>query len=295
MKTRHKLLSLLLSVIAFITVSLHTSRAQQVREPLQTKGMTVGQVLDMIEANSDYVFLYKESEIDPSRVVSATVTSVKINDILSVAFSGTDVSWNIVDKQIVLSVGKARPSVQSGEPDKITVMGVVADDTGYPVIGAGVLLKGTTTGTMTDIDGNFSLSVPKGMIVEVSSLGYANYEFAADSEAPLNIILKPDTQVLDEVVVTALGIKRATKALSYNVQEVASEKITAVKDPNFMNSLSGKIAGVNINASSNGPGGSTRSDEGSEVHQQKQPGSVCGGRSSHFQFRRRHRYGSRRS
>lgn len=258
MKTRNKLLSLLLSAIAFIAVSLHTVRAQQVREPLQTKGMTVGQVLDMIEANSDYVFLYKESEIDPSRVVSATVTSVKINDILSVAFNGTDVSWNIVDKQIVLSVGKTRPSAQSGEPEKITVSGVVSDDTGYPVIGAGVLLKGTTTGTMTDIDGNFSLSVPKGRIVEVSSLGYANYEFAADSDAPLNIILKPDTQVLDEVVVTALGIKRATKALSYNVQEVASEKITAVKDPNFMNSLSGKIAGVNINASSNGPGGAAR-------------------------------------
>ena len=254
----HKLLSLLLSATALIAISVGQAAAQSVRVPLQTNGKTVGQVLDMIEENSDYAFLYKESEIDPSKEVAVTVGSTAIKDILSEIFKGTDVVWNIVDRQIVLSVKSHRDGNQTGETRNITVSGVVSDDTGMPLIGAGVLIKGTTSGTTTDIDGYFSLSVPKGKTVEVSSLGFVNYEFAAESEAPLSITLSSDTEILDEVVVTALGIKRTTKALSYNVQEVASEKITAVKDPNFMNSLSGKIAGVNINASANGPGGAAR-------------------------------------
>ena len=78
------------------------------------------------------------------------------------------------------------------------------------------------------------------------------------SAQPLKVTLGEDTQVLDEVVVTALGIKRATKALSYNVQEVKGDELTTVKSANFMNSLAGKVAGVNINASSSGVGGATR-------------------------------------
>lgn len=255
----HKLLSLLLSAAALFAVPSVRAGAQSVRVPLETNGKTVEQVLDMIEENSDYVFLYKESEIDPSKVVSATVGSTAIKDILAAVFEGTGVFWSIVDRQIVLSAGRqADDRRKSGGPDRINVTGVVLDEAGFPVIGAGVLLKGTSNGTITDIDGRFSLSVPKGSTVEVSSLGYAGFEFVADSESPVSITLMNDTETIDEVVVTALGIKRATKALSYNVQEVDSEKITAVKDPNFMNSLSGKIAGVNINASSNGPGGAAR-------------------------------------
>lgn len=241
--------------ITALSVSL-SALGQTLKEPLQMSRATVEQVLDRIEATSDYVFLYKESEIDRSRTVSLSGKSTRIADILNEVFAGTNVTWTIDDRQIVLAVKKAEPQKPSG---KLEISGLVLDDGGFPLIGAGVLIKGTTTGTVTDIDGRFSLTVPqKGSIVEVSSLGFITYEFSATSEEPMTISLQSDTQTLDEVVVTALGIKRATKALSYNVQEVASEKITAVKDPNFMNSLSGKIAGVNINASSNGPGGAAR-------------------------------------
>lgn len=251
MKLRHRLLL----TITALSVSL-SALGQTLKEPLQMNRATVEQVLDRIEATSDYVFLYKESEIDRSRTVSLSGKSTRIADILNEVFAGTNVTWTIDDRQIVLAVKKEEPKKPSG---KLEISGLVLDDGGFPLIGAGVLIKGTTTGTVTDIDGRFSLTVPqKGSIVEVSSLGFITYEFSATSEEPLTISLQSDTQTLDEVVVTALGIKRATKALSYNVQEVASEKITAVKDPNFMNSLSGKIAGVNINASSNGPGGAAR-------------------------------------
>ena len=138
-----------------------------------------------------------------------------------------------------------------------TVGGTVLDENGEPVIGATVTVKGTNLVTVTDIDGRFELKVPNGSILSVSYLGYTTAEVPATGEN-LTISLKPDERQLAEVVVTALGIRRSEKALSYNVQQVNSEQLTTVKSANFMNSLAGKVAGVNINASSAGVGGATR-------------------------------------
>ena len=244
MKPGQKLLCAILVAFLSFTGRAH---AQQTKTPVKMEKVSVERVLDKIEEVSDYVFLYKESEIDKNRIVSVRTSSTRITDILTDIFMGTDVKWTVVDRQIVLSVKKEQP--KNAEPSKLRITGTVIDDTGFPVIGAGVLLKGTATGTITDVDGVFTLEVPAGGEVEISSLGYTSIDFIADNENPMTFTLAPDNQLLDEVVVTALGIRRAAKALSYNVQEVDAEKITAVKDANFMNSLSGKIAGVNINAS----------------------------------------------
>ena len=107
------------------------------------------------------------------------------------------------------------------------------------------------------MDGKFSLSVRKGAVLEISSIGFKTV-FVTATEVPLDITLVEDTELLNEVVVTALGIKREQKALSYNVQAVDGDKLTAVKDANFVNSLNGKVAGVVINSSSAGPGAAAR-------------------------------------
>ncbi len=138
-----------------------------------------------------------------------------------------------------------------------TVGGQVVDENGEPVIGATVVVKGTNIATVTDIDGKFTLKVPAGSTLVISYVGYANKEVAATG-TDLKVALAQDEKTLDEVVVTALGIKRSEKALSYNVQQMGSEQLTTVKSTNFMNSLAGKVAGVNINASSAGMGGATR-------------------------------------
>ncbi|MCD8207364.1 MAG: SusC/RagA family TonB-linked outer membrane protein [Bacteroidales bacterium] len=124
-----------------------------------------------------------------------------------------------------------------------------------PLIGVNVLEKGTTNGCFTDFEGNFSLTVPADAILVVSYLGYETVEVSVGGRARLDVLLAPDSELLEEVVVTALGIKRATKALSYNVQEVKSDEVTRVKDANFVNSLNGKVAGLTINSSSSGVGG----------------------------------------
>lgn len=138
------------------------------------------------------------------------------------------------------------------------VSGVIKDALG-PVIGVSVIVNDGVTGTTTDLDGAFTLpQIKEGDKITVSFLGYKTRTFVYAGEAFLDITMEEDTSQLDAVVVTALGVKRSEKALSYNVQQVDSEKVTAVKDANFMNSLVGKVAGVQINAGANGAGGAAR-------------------------------------
>ena len=135
--------------------------------------------------------------------------------------------------------------------------GTVVDAMG-PVIGASVVVKGTTNGTITDFDGNFSLAgVKKGDILEISFIGYATQEVKWEG-TPLSITLEEDTQQLEEVVVTALGIKREKKALGYAMQEVKGDALVAARETNLANALSGKVSGVQIIRSSNGPAGSSK-------------------------------------
>ena len=138
------------------------------------------------------------------------------------------------------------------------VSGVVTDEQG-PVIGAAVTIKNSPNGVTTGMDGDFTLSnlKPNDVIV-VSFLGYKTQEIPYTGQTHLDIKLTASAVSVDEVVVTALGIKRQEKALSYNVQEVSSEELLRGQDVNFVNSLNGKIAGVTINRSSSGVGGATR-------------------------------------
>ena len=138
-----------------------------------------------------------------------------------------------------------------------TCTGVVKDATGETVIGASVVVKGTTNGTITGIDGDFAIQgVKKGDIIQISFVGYMTQEVAWDGQS-LNIILKDDTQTLDEVVVTALGMKRATKALGYAVTEIKSEELNSnVVNP--VSALQGKVAGVDISAGDGGLFGSSK-------------------------------------
>ena len=145
---------------------------------------------------------------------------------------------------LVLSVGVAMAQTR--------ITGNVTDEKGEPVIGASILVKGTDQGTVTDLDGNFSLSVLTNAKLVISYIGMKTQEVLATSN--LRIVLQSDTELLDEVVVTAMGIKKERKALGYAVQDVKSEELLKNKAPNLINSLAGKIAGVNITQSSGSAG-----------------------------------------
>ena len=124
-------------------------------------------------------------------------------------------------------------------------------------IGASVVEKGTANGTITDLDGNFSLNVKAGATLVVSYVGYKSEEVKA-GRGPLNITLKEDAKALDEVVVTALGIKRERKALGYGIDEVKGEALTKAKETNLINSMAGRVPGLVVSQTAGGPSGSTR-------------------------------------
>lgn len=226
------------------TITLNLSKV-----PLNT-------ALKEIEKQTSMSVVYNTNDVDINRVISIKVTKESLNNVMNQLFRGVNVSFSIVDNHIVLSAKSNKEEQQKKTP--ITASGTVTDSKGEPLIGVSILVKGTSNGTITDMDGNFKIQAAKGDVLEVSYIGYASQAITLTSAQPLKVTLGEDTQVLDEVVVTALGIKRATKALSYNVQEVKGDELTTVKSANFMNSLAGKVAGVNINASSSGVGGATR-------------------------------------
>ena len=145
------------------------------------------------------------------------------------------------------------PSSQSTQQAK-KITGKVVDAAGEPIIGASVLVKGSGTGAVTDIDGRFSVEAPVGSTLEVSFIGYKSVTIKVTNATAYNVTLQDDSQALDEVVVTAMGIKKERKALGYSMEDVKSDELMKVKTANPISSLSGKVAGVNITQSSGAAG-----------------------------------------
>ena len=139
-----------------------------------------------------------------------------------------------------------------------TITGTVTDANGEPLVGVSVRSKDSKGGTITNIDGQFSMQASDGETIEVSYVGYATQMLKASTVSPMTIVMEEDKKLLNEVVVTALGIKREAKALTYNVQDLKGSEVTRVRDANFVNALAGKVAGVTINQNASGVGGSSR-------------------------------------
>ena len=153
------------------------------------------------------------------------------------------------------------PAAVAADDGPATVEGYVRDVAGNPLIGAAITVKGTTAGTSTDLDGHYSLRIPapaSQQVLAVDYLGYNPEEVQVGNRDRIDITLQESATDMDAVVVTALGIRKEQKALTYNVQEVGGEMVNTVKDANFINALSGKVAGLQINASASGAGGSSR-------------------------------------
>ena len=226
------------------TITLNLSKV-----PLNT-------ALKEIEKQTSMSVVYNTNDVDINRIISIKVSKESLNNVMNQLFKGVNTSFSIVDNHIVLSAKNTKVDQQKKTP--IAASGTITDAKGEPLIGVSVLVKGTSNGTITDMDGNFKIQATKGDVLEVSYIGYVSQAITLANTQPLKIVMGEDTQTLDEVVVTALGIKRSEKALSYNVQQVKGDDLTAVKDANFMNSLNGKVAGVNIQRSASGVGGGTR-------------------------------------
>lgn len=252
-----KITGLCLAVIA--SAAAFSAYAQEkTTVTLNMTDVPVSQVIREIEQKTAFVFLNKD--VDVSRHVTINMTDRPVSEVLDFLFKDNGVDYNIEAMHIVIS-NKVPKTAPGGAAGNNILSGTVVDSYGEPIIGVGVLIKGTTTGSSTDIDGKFSFLLPAGAensSLEFSCLGYSTVELSIGLRRVFDVTMQDDAIVMEATVVTALGIKRSEKALSYNVQQVNADAIAANKDANFINSLNGKVAGLNINASSSGVGGATK-------------------------------------
>ena len=155
----------------------------------------------------------------------------------------------IFNLRMLLSVALCVVTVETWSQTR-SVSGRITDQSGEPVIGASVIERGTNNGVVTDTDGNYSLNVKNGAVVDVSCIGYISQSIPVSGRTVINVILEEDSITLAETVVTALGIKRSEKALGYSVAKIGDESLSVSKSGNVMNNLSGKVAGMNVRAAS---------------------------------------------
>lgn len=248
-----------LSILLVLTcLCFPTSKvwAQNVRVTVQVKDARMEQVMSEIEKQTKYLFGFS-ANVNTKQLVSVDAVNRPLTEVLDQMLKGTDVVYKINSFNIILSKNVAA----SQNENPLAISGVVRDLNGQPIIGAAVLVKGTTVGVSTGSDGAFALEVPPPATtaqLEVNFLGYEPVVLTVGNRTNFDIALRESTSEIEQVVVTALGIKREQKALSYNVQQVKSEDVLTVKDANFMNSLTGKVAGVTINTSSSGVGGAAK-------------------------------------
>jgi len=246
-------LTLVLLISGMLHVSASTS-AQNIN--LSVKDVSLKKVFKELRLQSGYNFLYNSKMLSETSPVSMSVKNMPINEVLDKCFSDQPVTYVIDNNTVIV---KRKPSAVASTVQDVTVSGTVKDEKGNPIPGVSVRLKGTVTGTQTDVSGNFRLSVPDGNGTLVFSfIGYATQEAPIISTGSMNIVLKEQAATLNEVVVTALGVKRSEQSLTYATQQVSSEAINQVKTDNLMNALSGKVAGLTITPSASGVGGSSK-------------------------------------
>ena len=226
---------------------------------LNTRSTTLGAVIKQIKAQSKYKFFYDDN-LSGTRVNAVNVKNAKIEHVLTSLLKGKGITYTVAYTVVYLKRKAPRHQQQrqsSGQKRKIT--GRILDENGQPMIGATVTIKGTTDRAVTDMDGNYQVVTDiEKPTVEVSYLGYQTKEEQPSGDGVANVRMALDSQALDEVVVTALGIKREKKMLGYSVQDVKADALNRTGDPSVTGALDGKVAGLQMNTSSTGLGGSTK-------------------------------------
>ena len=253
-------ISAFLLFIGILQVFANDSYSQTTRLTLSMSDATVQQVLEEIESQSEFFILFNHQLVDVNRKVNIEVSNKKINNILTALFKTTDVEYFVMGRQIILSpksiLYEGVAGIQQIQGKVVT--GTVTDENGEPLPGLSIVIKGTTAGTVTNLDGKYTIEVedPSAVLV-FSFIGYMTQEVAVGEQTEITITMVQDLIGIDEVVITALGIEKSKKAVGYSVTNVSGEDFVEAREINIMNALAGKVAGVNISSMATGPSSSS--------------------------------------
>jgi TonB-linked SusC/RagA family outer membrane protein len=249
-------LTLALILFSLFEVLASDSYSQGSKLFLDLKNTTLKSVLEEIEDKSDFFFLYSEKVVDVNRKVSIDAQDEPIETILSKLFDGTGVSYTVRGRQIVLSSpGTTGSDWTSASGQQRSVSGNVTDPGGEPLPGVTVMVKGTSNGTVTDADGNYSLSnVPDNAILVFSFVGFEAQEVPVANQQTLNIVLKESTLAISEVIVTGVASGTPKQKLGFSIEKISSDKLLKVPAIDAASALQGKVAGLRITKTSGAPG-----------------------------------------
>lgn len=249
-----------ISRILFILVALFYSEALLAQITISAKNQTIRQIIPQLEKESGYNFFFGNDLPDLNIKRNFSISNASIKSALDELLGNTSISYQIKENNQVVLVRSGVVASNTGKATK-KITGTVLDETNEPVIGANIIIKGTTQGVITDTNGAFIIEAPVGAFLQISYIGYTDKTLQVGNESNYKIVLSETTEALNEVVVTALGITREKKGLGYATQEIKSEALEN-KNSNLVSMLSGKVAGVNINSGAVVGGGSRISIRG---------------------------------
>jgi TonB-linked SusC/RagA family outer membrane protein len=231
---------------------------------------SIKEILKAVEKQTEFKFFYNHQQVDVKKTISVNLKQVALTEALDEIFKDVSIGYRISGRQILLfkihngSVGRRFLDEKflnetGDEAPLLAVSGVVTSASGESMPGVNVIQKGTSNGTTTNSEGRYSLSVlEEDAVLVFSFIGFVTQEIALNGRSVIDVSLTESVQSLEEVVITALGVVKDNKSITYATQKVSAAEITKVKDVSFMNSLTGKVAGAVITKGNFGPGSSTK-------------------------------------
>jgi len=239
----------------FFQVFAANNYAQTKKLTLSMDKATIAQVLQAIEDQSEFKFFYNNQLIDVTKRVDVEIRRKNIWEVLESVLPDAGITYRVVGKQVALFQqvpGAEKPAIRQ---QPVTVTGKVTGEDGNPLPGVNIVVKGTTTGTISDADGNYNIEVedPDATLV-FSFIGYYTREVVVGNQTSINVTMEEKITGLDEVIVTALGISREKRQLTYAIQQIDGEELIRTGNTNLTKGLQGKFAGVTIRQTSGLPG-----------------------------------------
>lgn len=255
--TVHRKLLLIMRLTAILTLvfTLQLS-AKTYSQSVTIKGkrLPLYDVFNSISRQTGYEFIYDEKLLEKAPPVNLNMNQASLTEVLNACLNNKLFNYNIIDKTIVISPKSAAAAAPAAAP----IQGKVTDSKGQPLVGVSIQIKGTNKGTVTNVEGAFNISANPGDVLLISFIGYETKQITVGTDNNINVSLAIQDSQLSQVVVTALGIKRADKSITYATQQLDGLELTKAKDPNLINSLNGKVAGLTISPSASGVGGSAK-------------------------------------
>lgn len=251
-------LCVLFMVIGMMQITA-ASYGQSNKVSLNLKKSTLSKVFDEIEKQSNFNVFYSKEDVNENKIVNVQAQNQGVEEILDKVLNLEEFKYHIIDNDIIITK-RYQEGYEATAQEQVTITGIVTDDTGEALPGVNVFEKDNmTNGTITSIDGSYKITVASSeSVIVFSFIGYNEQELNVAGRSNINVTLVAEALDIDEVVVTALGIKREKKALGYSAQDVKSEDLTMTGDANITSSLSGRIAGVQISETAGGAGANSR-------------------------------------